>query len=261
MKTRKGKFVIIAGLCVMVGALFILSGCSRAGKNAINIAFTLDEFSFMGHSITEGDKLNQIMAENNIDFFSGAVCDKDYYAHKDGNGHIEIMCPAYHQQDDADDSTVPVEERRRAWTSGYAVTDTSIPGNVEIVSITAYSNHKNIDDYYEGPINIGDTMDEVRAIMQIDNIKATGIYDSRAKYETYSFSCNQGKIMYEEKCSGRRDEYDSYSDKLAYLADGHKITYIFKYPKYRLGVVFGEDGTVNHIAVTYDPEGILEKVG
>lgn len=255
----KGIALVVVILIAAGIALFISNGPGGNGKTGISLDFTLDEFKFMGHAITEGDQLSRIMVENHIDFFTGAVCDKDFYAEKNSYGHIYIMCPAYHAQDDAPDSTIPEEERRRSWLSGYTVTDTTIPGNSEVVSMTISAKQKDLETYYEGPINIGDTMEEVQNIMQINAIKKYGIYDKEARYETYSFICNQGVIVFEEQCSGHRDEYDSYSSKLAYLADGHKITYLFRYPEYRLGIVFGESGTVEQIAVTYDPEGVLDQ--
>lgn len=251
------KKVIIISVSAAAAVCLIVAGIVIFILTRIGLGVTLNDFKFMGHTITEGDQLNNIMEENDIEYFTGAVCDKDFYAKKNDQGQIYIMCPALHPQDDAEGSTIPEEDRRRTWSSGYVVTDMSVPGNKEAVSITIEATHKKLDEYYEGPIHIGDTMEDVKNIMQIDAIKKYGVYKYATKYETYSFFCTQGNIVFEEKCSGRRDEYDSYSDKLEYLANGHYITYLFRYPKYLMGISFGEDGTVNHIALTYDPEGVL----
>lgn len=130
-----------------------------------------------------------------------------------------------------------------------------------MVSMIASINHKNVDAFFESPIHIGDTMESVTEIMQIAAIKKYGSYDKDARYESYTFVSNDGPIVFEERCSGHREEYDTFTDKLVYLAEGHIITYLFRYEGYRLGISFAEDGTVGSIGVTYDPNGVLDQAG
>lgn len=218
----------------------------------VRLNYDISQFSFMGHSITEGAQIDTIMQEKGMEYFYGAVSKDPFYA-KTNNGYSYIMCPA-NSKKDLDNSDWSGSE----WISGYSV------GAKDLVDITIYRSSRHVEEYYSGPINIGDSYDDVMSMLKVGELKKKGTYSRHNQHVYYSCITNHGPVTFEERPSGDRDEFDRYKSVSDYLAEDHTVSYVIYEHPYRLSVAFQMDSsgnpTVSAIAVSYDPERLYEKM-
>lgn len=64
------------------------------GTASIEFTFGLDEFTFMKHTLSEGDRMSAIMMENNIGMANSVNDTRDYFVYYADNMKAQVlMCP------------------------------------------------------------------------------------------------------------------------------------------------------------------------
>lgn len=99
MKHRK-IWIIIAGVVLIVagvlGVVFVRQNWNSkdTGPHSIEITFGFDEFTFMKHTLSEGDRMSAIMMENNIGMANSVNDTRDYFVYYADNMKAQVlMCP------------------------------------------------------------------------------------------------------------------------------------------------------------------------
>lgn len=99
MKHRK-IWIIIAGVVLIVagilGVVFVRQNLNSKDTEPHSIEFTfgLDEFTFMKHTLSEGDRMSAIMMENNIGMANSVNDTRDYFVYYADNMKAQVlMCP------------------------------------------------------------------------------------------------------------------------------------------------------------------------
>ena len=99
MKHRR-IWIIIAGVVLIVagvlGVVFVRQNWNSkdTGPHSIEITFGFDEFTFMKHTLSEGDRMSAIMMENNIGMANSVNDTRDYFVYYADNMKAQVlMCP------------------------------------------------------------------------------------------------------------------------------------------------------------------------
>lgn len=96
MKHRK-IWIIIAGVVLIVagvlGVVFVRQNWNSkdTGPHSIEITFGFDEFTFMKHTLSEGDRMSAIMMENNIGMANSVNDTRDYFVYYADNMKAQVQ--------------------------------------------------------------------------------------------------------------------------------------------------------------------------
>lgn len=96
MKHRK-IWIIIAGVVLIVagvlGVVFVRQNWNSkdTGPHSIEFTFGFDEFTFMKHTLSEGDRMSAIMMENNIGMANSVNDTRDYFVYYADNMKAQVQ--------------------------------------------------------------------------------------------------------------------------------------------------------------------------
>ena len=96
MKHRR-IWIIIAGVVLIVagvlGVVFVRQNWNSkdTGPHSIEITFGFDEFTFMKHTLSEGDRMSAIMMENNIGMANSVNDTRDYFVYYADNMKAQVQ--------------------------------------------------------------------------------------------------------------------------------------------------------------------------
>lgn len=96
MKHRR-IWIIIAGVVLIVagvlGVVFVRQNWNSkdTGPHSIEITFGFDEFTFMKHTLSEGDRMSAIMMENNIGMANSVNDTRDYFVNYADNMKAQVQ--------------------------------------------------------------------------------------------------------------------------------------------------------------------------
>ena len=96
MKHRR-IWIIIAGVVLIVagvlGVVFVRQNWNskHTGPHSIEITFGFDEFTFMKHTLSEGDRMSAIMMENNIGMANSVNDTRDYFVYYADNMKAQVQ--------------------------------------------------------------------------------------------------------------------------------------------------------------------------
>lgn len=96
MKHRK-IWIIIAGVVLIVagvlGVVFVRQNWNSkdTGPHSIEFTFGFDEFTFMKHTLSEGDRMSAIMMENNIGMANSVNDTRDYFVYYANNMKAQVQ--------------------------------------------------------------------------------------------------------------------------------------------------------------------------
>lgn len=240
---RASILKIIIGV-IIVGALgaALFFWISESNKDHdISFDFVFDDFTFMSFSLGEGDRMTAIMEQNNIQMSEGATNSKDYYVEQ-SRGTKQVMCPANNGD-------------RKGWTSAYGVCTDSGDGRI---SMCIDKTQNEYESYYKGPIQIGDSFEELYEYLSIDDIKKYGSVEEKNNRIYYTCESNLGLFTFKEEPYPGLDDLKKYKNTKAYLEAGNTISYCFRFDKYYMNITVDENLTVSIIAITYDPNDVLD---
>ena len=243
---RVNFFAIIISLIFVVSLGFaFFSWKSEDGTvHAISFDFTFDDFTFMGFTLGEGDRMTAIMTRYGIEMSDGTDDTKDYYVQESfRHGTKMVMCPA----EDSDG--------KKHWLSSYVVCTHPDDGRIQMYIDKI---HTQYESYYKGPIHIGDSFDQVYEYLSITDIKRTGTIEEKRNRKYYTCESNLGVFTFKEEPYTGLDDFSKYKDPKKYLKEGNTIRYCFKFDEYYLSVEVDETLTVSNIAVEYDPNHVLD---
>lgn len=131
----------------------------------VEFDISIDDFKFMGHTVSEGDQIQTIAQERGIPYidFDTEIVEGKYYIdeseYNDGTTEEWIFCP--------DNGMEPGEWDGHGWSGTYT------GGNAQsnaCVQILIESSNRYIDEYYEGPINPGDSIEQVKKVINYSEI-------------------------------------------------------------------------------------------
>ena len=166
MKHRK-IWIIIAGVVLIVagvlGVVFVRQNWNSkdTGPHSIEFTFGFDEFTFMKHTLSEGDRMSAIMMENNIGMANSVNDTRDYFVYYADNMKAQVlMCP------------YEIDGDRNYRASVYIVSKES--ENDRRIHMSIDKSQPEYDTYYKGPIQIGDSLEQVYEYLHIDEIKKYG---------------------------------------------------------------------------------------
>lgn len=248
MKRKKILLIIVSVLLVIAAGFVLVSGKFDLGngiRHAVSFDFTFDDFKFMNHTLSEGNKMKVIMDENGIGMSEGAVNSKDYYVEEKVNYAQSLMCPA-------DFGNAEVQ---RGWESAYVVSTVPEDGRISMCITKVQTEY---ESYYKGPIQIGDSFDQVYDYLHIDEIKKCSIIEEKHNRRYYTCDTNLGTITFKEAPSTEFDDFYQFKDPKDYLMAGNSICYDIKTNEYFLRVTVDETQTVSNISLSYDPNHVLD---
>lgn len=96
MKHRK-IWIIIAGVVLIVagvlGVVFVRQNWNSkdTGPHSIEFTFGFDKFTFMKHTLSEGDRMSAIMMENNIGMANSVNDTRDYFVYYADNMKAQVQ--------------------------------------------------------------------------------------------------------------------------------------------------------------------------
>ena len=96
MKHRR-IWIIIAGVVLIVagvlGVVLVRQNWNSkdTGPHSIEITFGFDEFTFMKHTLSEGDRMSAIMMENNIGMANSVNDTRDYFVYYADNMKAQVQ--------------------------------------------------------------------------------------------------------------------------------------------------------------------------
>lgn len=246
MKRRRiwtiiGSVVIIAA--GVLGILFL-----RHVEPKINFTFAFDDFTFMNHTLSEGDQMNAIMRENNIVMTDNRLDQKDmdFWVNYDEKSKTQmLMCPVETKK-----------ESEKCSISVYNVSKDYV--NDGRVSFGIIEDLLDYEAYYKGPIHTGDSLEQVYRELQIEEIMKSGVLVEKNNRRYYTCDSNFGEITLLIKADSGIEDLDKYSTTEEYLKAGNGIGYGIKFDEYYLSVHVDESQTVSGFGLTYDPNHVIE---
>ena len=246
MKHRK-IWIIIAGVVLIVagvlGVVFVRQNWNSkdTGPHSIEFTFGFDEFTFMKHTLSEGDRMSAIMMENNIGMANSVNDTRDYFVYYADNMKAQVlMCP------------YEIDGDRNYRASVYIVSKES--ENDRRIHMSIDKSQPEYDTYYKGPIQIGDSLEQVYEYLHIDEIKKYGELEEKNNRKYYTCDSNLGVITFHEEPFTGLQELEKYKTPEEYLKTGNTIQYIINFATYDLQVQVDESLTVSHISLAYDPD-------
>ena len=246
MKHRK-IWIIIAGVVLIgagvLGVVFVRQNWNSkdTGPHSIEFTFGFDEFTFMKHTLSEGDRMSAIMMENNIGMANSVNDTRDYFVYYADNMKAQVlMCP------------YEIDGDRNYRASVYIVSKES--ENDRRIHMSIDKSQPEYDTYYKGPIQIGDSLEQVYEYLHIDEIKKYGELEEKNNRKYYTCDSNLGVITFHEEPFTGLQELEKYKTPEEYLKTGNTIQYIINFDTYDLQVQVDESLTVSHISLAYDPD-------
>lgn len=240
------KIIIIAIFIVSLGLAFFFVKSENETDHEIFFDFTFDDFTFMNFSLGEGDRVTAIMTQNNIKLSDGAVNSKDYYVEQSlGTGKVkQVICPAN-------------SGNKKGWTSAYSVCTNPKDGRITMYIDKTQTEYKS---YYKGPIQIGDSYEKLYKYLSINDIMKYGSIEEKNNRVYFTCESNLGVFTFKEEPYTGLNDLKKYKDSKKYLKAGHTISYCFRFDKYYMDITVDENLTVSKIAITYDPNDVLDDV-
>ncbi len=242
---RRTIWIIIA--CVVIvaagvlGFVFTRQNSKDTEPHPIEFTFGFDEFTFMKHTLSEGDRMSAIMIENNIGMANSVNDTRDYFVYYADNMKAQVlMCP------------YEIDGDRNYRASVYIVSKES--ENDRRVYMSIDQAQPEYDTYYKGPIRIGDSLEQVYEYLHIDEIKKYGELEEKNNRKYYTCDSNLGVITFHEEPFTGLQELEKYETPEEYLKTGNTINYIINFDTYDLMVKVDESLAVSHIGLIYDPD-------
>lgn len=245
MKRRRIWTIIGSVVIITAGVLGILF--LRHVEPKVNFTFTIDDFTFMNHTLSEGDQMNAIMRENNIVQTDNRLEQNhmDFWVNYDERSKTQmLMCP-----------TETKNEAEKCSISVYNVSKDYVnDGRVSFVIIDDLLDY---ETYYKGPIHIGDSLEQVYKELQIEEIMKSSVIVKKDNQRYYTCDSNFGEITLTIKADSGIEDLDNYSTTEEYLKAGNGIGYGIWFDEYFLSVHVGESQTVSGFGLAYDPNHVI----
>lgn len=238
--------ILLSVICIVsLGCVFFSPKSATENSHEISFDFTFDDFTIFDYTLGVGDRMSAIMTSNGIRLSEGAVNSKDYYVEEDDRHHTKmLMCPV-------------VSEDNKRWKSAYVVTTSPRDGRIGMI---IDKTQKEYETYYKGPIQIGDSFEQVYKYLSIDEIKKHGIMERKGKRVYFTCESNLGTFTMKEVPYTGLNFFNNYKKTEEYLKEGNHIQYSFRFDLYYMDIVVDETLTVSEISITYDPNHVLDGV-
>lgn len=145
--------------------------------------FTYDDFKFMGHSVSEAMTASEIASVEGIPNFDEILNHTNVkYSWTSDDVYMTIYCPSVVDGGEWDGN---------GGLYGYS-------SGPEYVEIYVCDEHRFIDEFYEGPINIGDSKEKVNEIIKYDELTKEGSYSEDGERWNYDVESPQGLFLFTE---------------------------------------------------------------
>lgn len=246
MNKRRIWKIIGSAVIIVAGVLGIL--LLRHAEPKINFTFAFDDFTFMNHTLSEGDQMNAIMRENNIIMTDNRLDQKDmdFWVNYDERSKTQmLMCPVETKK-----------ESEKGSISVYTVSKDYV--NDGRVSFGIIEDLLDYEAYYKGPIHTGDSLEQVYRELQIEEIMKSGVMVEKNNRRYYTCDSNLGEITLKINPDSGIGDLDKYSTTEEYLKTGNGIGYTIRFDEYYLSVHVDENQTVSSFGLSYDPNHVVE---
>lgn len=242
MKKKKQK--IIASVAVLVAVVLAVIFLWNRFKTKIEFSFVFDDFSFMNHTLSEGDKMNTIMQENNISADATSLHNTNgcWVEYDERSKAWVLMYPTKYE-----------DGRQGASSSYWVYKDPAEKGHV------SFSVNKYQSECYQGPIHIGDSLEKVYQDFHIEEFMESEMFGEEYNQRFYTCDSNLGEVtLIFSPYTGLKD-LDKYETPAEYLKAGNFFQYGLDFGTYHLFVTIDESQTVSNVGMSYNPNSTKKK--